>query len=118
MEQTITEMPAETPEPRANAPETQEELATLRRRRLRELLVESLGSPDALAASSGVARADLLSIATRVMELIERGNAGRPDSGDEFERLLRSAQLYLRITRQAERLTQLDALFGNRASHV
>lgn len=118
MEQTMTEIPPETPEPRAHAPETQEELAELRRRRLRELLVESLSEPDALAASFGVARADLLSIAGRVVESIERGDPGRPDSGDEFEQLLRSAQLYLRITRQAERLTQLDALFGNRGSHV
>jgi hypothetical protein len=117
MEPTMSEMPAEPPEAHANAPETQEDLATLRRRRLRELLVESLGSPNALAANFGVSRVDLLSIAARVMESIERGHPGRPDSGDEFERLLRSAHLYLRITRQAERLTQLDTLFGNRADH-
>lgn len=90
-------------------------LAMTRTKRLRELLNESLGASSPLAAGLGAANVDLLRMGARLMELTESEVPALGGLSEEFERILRVAQTYLRITRQVERLAQLDVLLAYRA---
>lgn len=76
--------------------------------RIAEYRREALDQPDALRANLGVINADLMKIVGQLLRATDRALLGSARPEEDFRRLLPTIEVCLRLTRQVDRLAQLD----------
>ncbi|NQU21149.1 MAG: hypothetical protein HQ567_07685 [Candidatus Nealsonbacteria bacterium] len=84
------------------------DVSKLRLEKIREYLVESLEQGDALQANLGATSSDLMLMGFRLKEAIEKAMADSSAPLARFEQLMPAIEGYLKVTRQIDRLAQLD----------
>ena len=88
------------------------EISELRLAKIRQYQNDSLQQPDALQANLGAVSSDLMLLAYRLHETINRSLAGSSNRLERFAKLSRAIETYLKITRQIDRLANLDRLLS------
>lgn len=91
-----------------NSHPSDEELADLRLERIREYQAQSLTNADPLHANIGAASGSLMQMGFRLEQAIEASLAESTDVLQQTKRLSDAMDTYLRITRQWDRLVQLN----------
>ena len=86
-----------------------EELACRHRKRILELLTESLEESDALQANLGAGASELMLMASRLGQLIEAAMSEMGGSLNDFRKLVGPIETYQKLTRQYDRLVGLKA---------
>ena len=104
------DVPAGPPEPSGA------DVAQLRLQRLNQHLVEVLQQPDAMRANLGATANDLLTLGYRLKEAIDRRLSDPSDPLAQFENLTPAIEAYLKVTRQVDRLANLDHQMANAKS--
>ena len=89
------------------------DVAQLRLQRIHQHLVEVLQQPDALRANLGATANDLLTLGYRLKEAIDQRLSDPSDPLARFENLTPAIEAYLKITRQVDRLANLDHQMAN-----
>ncbi len=84
------------------------DLSKLRLEKIREYLVDSLQQTDTLQANLGATSSDLMLMGYRLKEAIEIAFADASNPIGRFEQLMPAVEGYLKVTRQIDRLAQLD----------
>lgn len=84
------------------------DVSKMRLKKIREYLVESLEQADALQANLGATSSDLMLMGFRLKEAIEEAMGDSSNPLGRFERLMPAIEGYLKVTRQIDRLAQLD----------
>jgi hypothetical protein len=102
---------ANLPSGQPGQPHRETELAQLRIQRIQDLLAEALELPNALQANLRACSSDLLLLAQRFRQAMNVAFGEGSDPLVTLERLRPAIDAYLRITRQIDRLTQLERLF-------
>ena len=72
------------------------------------ILVESLQHADTLQANLGATSSDLMLMGYRLKEAIEKALADASNPIRRFDQLMPAIEGYLKVTRQIDRLAQLD----------
>ena len=86
----------------------EEDLVDLRMRRIQEYLVESLSNPDPLRANVRAEAGNLMRMGLHLQQAIERSLASSTDVLRQAKGLSDAIETYLKLTRQWDRLLQLD----------
>ena len=84
------------------------DVSKLRLEKIHEYLVELLQQADALQANLGATSSDLMLMGFRLKEAIEQAMADSSAPLGRFEQLMPAIEGYLKVTRQIDRLAQLD----------
>jgi len=90
-----------------------QDLAELRRRRIREYGAKSLKQRNPLRANLGAEASSLMSMGLRLQQGIEGLLNSSEDVIGELEKVEPAMDMFLKITRQWDRLVQLDQRIGS-----
>ena len=83
--------------------------STVRKRRIREYSIESLKEPNPLSANLGAEASNLMSLGQQLHEAIEQRMSNSGDLMRDLEKMSPAMEMYLKITRQWDRLIQLSS---------
>jgi hypothetical protein len=100
------------PEAEDSSPK-EEELVNRRMRKIQEYQVESLANVDPLRANLGAEAGNLMRMGLRLEQVIDKALSKSTDAPRELKRLAAVMDTYLKVTRQWDRLVQLDTRLAN-----
>jgi hypothetical protein len=86
----------------------EEDLIDLRMQRIQEYLVQSLSNANPLRANLGGEAGNLMRMGLRLEQAIDKSLARSTDVLQQAKGLSAAMEIYLKITRQWDRLLQLD----------
>jgi len=89
--------------------QVQEDLVRLRQEKLQAFLRESLADSDGLQANLGAAASGLMRMAARLERAIDEALGDHDTTLADFRKLLAPMDIYLKLTRQYDRLISLKA---------
>jgi hypothetical protein len=84
------------------------DVSKMRLEKINEYLLESLQKVDALQANLGATSSDLMLMGFRLKQAIEQAMGDSMAPLGRFEELMPAIEGYLKVTRQIDRLAQLD----------
>jgi hypothetical protein len=88
--------------------EQRPDMCKQRMEKIQQLLADALQQPDPLQANLGVAVSDLMSMGFWLKQAIDELLASEADPLQHFQKVSAPLEAYLKITRQWDRLVQLD----------
>lgn len=104
----VTADAATVPQRAHTPPAPTPDVSKLRLEKIHAYLVESLEQADTLQANLGATTSDLMLMGFRLKEAIEKAMADAATPLAQFEQLMPAIEGYLKVTRQIDRLAQLD----------
>ena len=104
-------------QPKLDSSPKQEDLIELRMQRIQEYQIASLSNTDPLRANLGAEAGNLMRMGLRLEEAIETSLAKSTDVLQEAKGVSAAMETYLKITRQWDRLLQLDNRIADGERH-
>jgi hypothetical protein len=83
------------------------DITAKRRATIESLLVQALNEPDPMVANLGATSSDLFEMAFHVKQSISASLAQTPNSLEALPNLLPAMEMYLKLTRQSERIAKI-----------